>query len=60
MLQANSGVFVVLAVETEMGTFGIWTLVDGELGCVLEVRYRSEFVLDFGGVGGDGCETVGE
>lgn len=59
MLECYSGVFVVLAVEAEVGTFGIGTFVNGEFGCVLEVWYRGEFVIDLSGIGGDGCEASG-
>ena len=59
MLKSYSGVFVVLAVEAEVCAFGIGTFVDGELGRVLEVWYRSQFVVDLSGIGGDGCEAAG-
>jgi hypothetical protein len=41
MLEANSGVFVVLAVETEVCAFGIGAFVDGEFARVLEGWDRS-------------------
>jgi hypothetical protein len=59
MLQANSSVFVVLAVEAEVSAFCVGTFVDREFRRVLEVWYRGEFVVDFGGIGGDGCEAAG-